>query len=340
MRDDRLLLEVAKLHYEDGLTQAEIADAVGVSRVKVNRLLQAAREAGIVQFLVVPRIQHAYLRGIEDALKEAYNLRDVLLVPGREEILNGTLPQNTRQAIVELLARTAAEYLDRNLTNEDTLCVNWGRVMRSVVDHLRPTRPLPGLTVLPMLGILNVRADAFEANQLAFEIAAAYAADYAYLVAPAIVRNLEQKKVAVQLPLVAETLARIRQCTVAITAIAPADPVHATMVQRGWLKRKEVEALVARGAVGEICSWWFDAAGTEVRDDTCYPIGLGLDGLKRMVAEGKRVIAVVGADRERFAPLRAALLGRIVNVVITDHMTASQLLARAGDAPSRSFARP
>jgi DNA-binding transcriptional regulator LsrR (DeoR family) len=322
------MLEAAQLHYEEGLTQAEIADALGVSRIKVNRLLQAARQTGIVRFLVVPRVEHAYLKAIEDELKAAYGLQDALLVPGRTEILDSTLPVNTREAIVEALAQAAAQYLDRCLTEDDILCVNWGRVMRSVVAHLRPSRPLPGLLVLPMLGLLNVRADAFEANLLASEIADAYAARYAWLVAPALVRNPDQKRVVMELPLVRETLAQIRRSTVAITAIGPADPVHSTMVQRGWLERAEVEDLVARGAIGEVCSWWFDEDGEEVRDERCHPIGLGLQGLKEMVASGRRVIAVVGADRARFEPIRAALVGKIVNVLITDHITARYLLNR------------
>ncbi len=325
---DDLLLEAARLHYEDGLTQAEVADALGLTRVKVNRLLQTARQLGVVQFLVVPRMEHAYLKNIEDDLKAAYGLQDLLLVPGRAEMLDGSLPTNSREAIVETLARAAAQYLDRRLTNEDILCINWGRVMRSVVDHLRPSRPLPGLRVLPMLGILNVRADDFEANLLASEIANAYGGNYAYLVAPAIVRNPADKAVVRGLPLVRETLALLARSTVAITTIAPADPINATMVQRGWLERGEIEELVVRGAIGEICSWWFDASGCEVQDERCYPIGLGLKGLKEMVATGRRVVAVVGADQSRIAPVHAALVGGLVNVLITDHVTARVLLER------------
>jgi DNA-binding transcriptional regulator LsrR (DeoR family) len=328
-----LLLEAAQLHYEDGLTQAEVADALGITRIKVNRLLQAARQIGVVRFLVVPRVEHAYLKGIEDELKAAYRLRDVLLVPGRAEILDGTLATNTREAIVETLAQAAAQYLDRCLTDEDILCVNWGRVMRSVVDHLRPTRPLPGLMVLPMLGTLNVHADTFEANFLAAEIASAYAANHAYLVAPAIVRNPDQKRVVMELPLVREPLEHMSRSTIAITAIGPADPINSTMVQRGWLERAEVESLVEKGAIGEICSWWFDAAGEEVCDERCYPIGLGLKGLKEMVASGRQVIAVVGADRTRIEPVRATLVGGMVNVLITDHITARHLLERRPSGP-------
>jgi deoxyribonucleoside regulator len=328
-RDDALLFEIAKLHFEQELSQGEVAQKLGLSRVKVNRLLQAARDRGIVRVLVVPKLEHAYLRGIEDDLKSAYDLKDVWLIPGREGIITSPLNANTQEAIVERLAHLAAEYLDRQLTDEDVLCINWGRVMRAVVDHLHPSKTLSGLKVLPLLGNLSAQPDSFEANLLAQEVASAYGAEFNWLVAPAIVRNLQQQQVVRELPLVKTTLEQISQVTVAITAIGPANVKHSTVVKRGWLAPDEVQALIDRGAIGEICSWWFDIDGQEIRDDKIYPIGLGLAGLKRMVCEGKKVIAVVGADNQRLEPTYAALTGKIVNILITDHITAQYLIKRA-----------
>ncbi|MEM7030038.1 MAG: sugar-binding domain-containing protein [Chloroflexota bacterium] len=329
MREDGLLFEIAKLHYEEGLSQGEVAQRLGLSRPKVNRLMQTARDKGIIRVLVVPKLGHAYLRGIEDDLKSAYQLKDVLLIPGREGIINGTLNSGTQEALVERLAHTAAGYLDRQLTADDVLCINWGRVMRAVVDHLHPTKTLTNLNVLPLLGNLSSQPDAFEANLLAQEVASAYGATFNWLVAPAIVRNLQQQEVVRALQLVKTVLEQINQATMAITAIGPANTKHSTVVQRGWLKPEEVQALIDQGAIGEICSWWFDSQGNEIRDDNIYPIGLGLAGLKQMVSEDKSVIAVGGADSQRLEPIYVALKSKIVNILITDHITAQYLIKRA-----------
>ena len=56
-------------------------------------------------------------------------------------------------------------------------------------------------------------------------------------------------------------------------------------------------------------------------------IGLGLDGLSEMVERRAKVIAVVGASRERIMPLRVALNSKLVNVLITDHKTAELLIS-------------
>jgi len=329
VREDNLLFEIANMHFEEGLSQGEVAERKGLSRVKINRMLQTARERGIVRVLIVPRVEHAYLKRIEDDLKDAYSLKDVLLIPGREEILHGKLNTNTREAIVERLAYEAARYLDNCLTNQDILCINWGRVMRAVVDHLRPSKTLPELQVLPLLGNLSAQPDTFEANLLAQEIASGYGGGFNWLVTPAIVRNLRQQKVVKELPLVKKTLQLVAQATIAITAIGLADAEYSTVVKRGWLESDEVQAIIDRGAVGEICSWWFGKTGSEIREGKIYPIGLGLAGLKKMVQEQKRVIAVAGADRKRLEPIYAALQGKIINILITDHITAQYLIDRA-----------
>ena len=48
------LVQVARLYYEDGLTQAQVAAKIGVSRPQVSKMLAHAREAGIVHIEIRP----------------------------------------------------------------------------------------------------------------------------------------------------------------------------------------------------------------------------------------------------------------------------------------------
>ncbi|MGQ9622992.1 MAG: MarR family transcriptional regulator [Candidatus Caldatribacteriaceae bacterium] len=56
--DEDLLVRVAWLHYQEGYSQNDIADMLHLSRPKVSRLLDRAREKGIVRFFIK---QHARL---------------------------------------------------------------------------------------------------------------------------------------------------------------------------------------------------------------------------------------------------------------------------------------
>jgi len=327
--DPEELLEVARLHYEEGWSQTRIAQALSYSRPTVARLLRAAEERHIVEKRVVPPLEHGYLKYLEDELRNSFELRDVLLVPGRQEMVTDTLSPNTREAILNSALREAAGYLDRHLHARDVLCLAWGRVIRGIVQHLRPSRLWAELRVVPMLGVLSVRPDWFEANSIVQEIAMAYGTENYYcLPCPAIVRDPAQKEVTARLPLVEATLAMIQKSTFVLTSVAPADAAQSTLVKRALLDQSEVERLIDRGAIGEICAWWFDEEGKPVPDERIYPIGLGLDGLRGITQSGGTVVAVVAADATRLPPLEAALRGRLINTVITDHVSALTLLKR------------
>ncbi len=51
-----LLARVARLHFEFGLTHQETANSLGLSRVKVTRLVKQARESGLVTMVVASNV--------------------------------------------------------------------------------------------------------------------------------------------------------------------------------------------------------------------------------------------------------------------------------------------
>ena len=74
----RLMTKVARLYYEQGLRQAEIADQLDLCQSRVSRLLKQAEKEGIVRITVaVPQGFHAEL---EDRLQVLYGLREAVVV--------------------------------------------------------------------------------------------------------------------------------------------------------------------------------------------------------------------------------------------------------------------
>ena len=88
------LVQAARLYYEDGLTQAQVAAKIGVSRPQVSKMLAHAREAGIVHIEIRPPVA-----GDAELLK---------LLQQRFGIKGGiVLPQAQREALL----RETSEYL-------------------------------------------------------------------------------------------------------------------------------------------------------------------------------------------------------------------------------------
>src|SRR5829696_8120650 len=54
--DEQLRVRVAWLYFMEGLTQADIAGKLGITRLRANRLLGEARESGLVNIQVNARL--------------------------------------------------------------------------------------------------------------------------------------------------------------------------------------------------------------------------------------------------------------------------------------------
>jgi DNA-binding transcriptional regulator LsrR (DeoR family) len=81
------------------------------------------------------------------------------------------------------------------------------------------------------------------------------------------------------------------------------------------------------GAVGEICYWLFGRDGREITTEH-KAIGLGYDGLREIAEDQEReVVLVCGGDKWRIRPLRIALEAGLASVLVSDTVTARQLLA-------------
>lgn len=76
MKDDkRLLIKVCKMYYEEDMTQSQIANATGIYRTTVGRMLKKAREEGIVKITIDDHIGTHY--DLERELEQLLGLKEV-----------------------------------------------------------------------------------------------------------------------------------------------------------------------------------------------------------------------------------------------------------------------
>ena len=110
--------------------------------------------------------------------------------------------------------------------------------------------------------------------------------------------------------------------TLALVGIGATEPSRALASSGNVFSPREIKGLADKGAVGDICLRFFDAAGrqvvTELNDRV---ISVELDQLRAV----RRVVGVAGGRRKTNA-LRGALNGKLVNVLITDLASAERLL--------------
>ncbi len=327
--EDALTFHIALRYYAEGKTAQEVADELRLERSFVSRRLKEARLRGMVHILVTPPVQLQELRGLERRLKAQYPLKEVTVIPGREDVMDEESSAD-KESVLLATCQAAAQWLTDTLKDGDTLAVPWGRVASYVAGQLTPTHSLRNVVAVPIVGVTGVTTHPFEANTIAARIASVLGGQSLLLAAPAVVTPAAYEVVR-ELPLVKRVLDQAQRAQIVITPVTAADPSTSTVVRQGLATPEQVRNAMAQGAIGEIGSfWWFDRGGRQVDVPDARPIGLGLKGLADVVRDDRLVVAVVAASKARVAPLKVALEQELVNVLITDSVTAQELLHEDG----------
>ena len=119
-----ILIEVSRLYYEQRLTQTVIGRRYSLSRSTVSRMLQRARELGIVTITVNHEV--ARNSSMEEALGSAFGLRDVRVLRSGDRS-----PDAIRIGIGQLAARLLRECMEEC----SILGVSYGRSIANTVEQ-------------------------------------------------------------------------------------------------------------------------------------------------------------------------------------------------------------
>lgn len=335
--DDLFLRKIAYMYYEDNLSQEEIAEKISFSRQFVSKALQRAKERGIVKTTIVPDLREGYLRKLSRDARRGLNLDDVVLVAGRppaESSLDGV-----HDDVVSEIATAAAEYLDQILEEEDVLAVSGGRTfMRSVVSHLNPSRQLPKLRVVSMIGFVESRTTAGDANLVAHDIARAYGATHIWYCIPALMPHVPEmppeaiRGLNLSLTVTRDSILLSESANIYMFGLWTPH-TNDEVVMRGILSRNVMDAFETYHPVADINHWVFDEEGRCINQlldpPPFYLTGFPIPQLKQRIAEGAQSILVAGGGSTYVPAIRAVLKAGLANVLVTDHITASQLLPEA-----------
>ena len=305
----KLLYKIAKAYFEEGLTQRQIGMRLGLSRIKVSRLLQQARDERIVQITITPL--PGSKADLERAIEKKYGLLEAVIA---------TPPSYEHNDVVQTLGPAAANYLMRCLQGNEVVGLSWGTTLHEVIEAL-PVRTWPNMTVVQLLGGLGHPEAEIHGTDLARRMAQLFDSKLRLLSAPGVVKSKLVRDALVEDPQIGGTLALGEHADVALLGIGI--PLHGSVVaQSDILNRDEIVQFMNAGAVGDIALRFFDGDGRPmehgVNDRT---IGLSLQQMQRI----PRRIGVAGGDG-KFDVIRGALLGKHINVLVTDDRTADLLL--------------
>ncbi len=307
------LTEVARQYYEQGKTQSEIGRQLNLSRSTVSRMLQRARDAGVVSITIHYDVMRDH--GLEAALKSAFDLREarVLRRQGR-----------SFDAIRSGIGLLGAQLLTESLAGARTLGLSYGRSLAHTVDQVQP-RYCDGLTVAPVIGALGSDNPLIEGIDLTRQLATKLGAKYRYLHAPLLVGDRRARDLFLQEPMVNDVLQIAANADTVLIGIGSLQSQSSGIIWTGYVNRKERDWLHNIGVVGHMCAQFFDVQGRALDIGINQrSISIGLAALRQI----DNVIAVAGTT-DKASAILGALNGGYIDRLVTDDGAARQVLELA-----------
>lgn len=302
--DIEVLMTAAVMYYEQSASQQEIAHRLGVSRPTVSRLLQRARDLGIVRIeIVAPHVDDAAV----DRLRRRLGLRGLYVAPGRsDEADPGPVLSGPFGAALDSAA----------LTSGDVVVASWGRQVYSVGRSIR--RTLPGVVVAPAMGGNASDRPWFQPNEIVRTWARSLGGRAVYLNAPALV-SASLAELLRREPGILEVVRLWDEAKLAVTSVGAWPKPDPSYAAAGF----PVDDPNLAGAVGDVAGWSFTMDGTIVSlQDERVLFGITPEQLRAI----PYVICFAGSVSKARAAIGAARAG-LIGVLVTDATTARAMEA-------------
>jgi len=302
-----LMGRVARMYYELGMTHQEIATALGLSRVRVTRLLAEARAQGIVEITV--HSDEPLFADEQRALRERYGLEQAWLSPSIGD------PEKDARSF----ATVGAEAIESVTDGAAVVALSLSSAVASAVDAFRGG-PHPGTEFVPLGGSTGGRALSSNPHELALRLAARTGGQAFHVPAPLVAATVEAARLALAEPSVRAVLSRAAEADVVLSGVGGMSLGEGLLLPS--LDPEERTELVEKGAVGDLAGRYFDRDARPIDSDLDRRVvSLDLAALRRIP---RRLVIARGPAKVQ--PLMAALGGGLATAVATDVETARVLL--------------
>jgi deoxyribonucleoside regulator len=305
------LVEVARMYYEQDLTQSEIAKALRVSRPLVGRMLSRARELGIVNIEIRSPLQGN--KQLRDLVLKRYGVADALIVPANRSNLELSLRNVVSQAAI---------FAEKTLSRWQILGLGWGSTVSRLVDILGARELGQGRrrSICPLIGPMTSPSIDWHPNELVRRLAERLNAEAVWIHAPAFPGTEENRQRFIETEEWRLVESRWRELDAAIVEIEayPSVPDQATAMRFG-------DMLHERQAVGGMLSYFFDINGNVIEGENDFVVRMPLEFLRRV----EKVLLVCSGNVKPQALIGALRLGLVTHLV-TDDVTASSVLEYEG----------
>ena len=304
----RQLVQVARYYYTEGMTQQQISEKMNISRPNISRMLEQALSSGIVEITIHDPFSQE--NKFINWFKDTFGLMSVSI--------NKTNEAEGPEYNSIILAAALHDELESSIKDNSSIGVMAGLTISSVSRHILPIKQT-GLTFIPLVGGF-VNDAKWQANLNARNFGERLNGKYVQFNAPYIVKSESLYKELQKEPEIQKVLEMGQNVSAAIVGIGQMQR-NATLINTGLLNASELNEIHKHKVVASICTSFLDARGNIVNSSFSNRIvGMNCTQLRKV----PRVIAIA-AGTSKTQAITAALLGKWIDVLITDEVTAKSI---------------
>ena len=302
-----LTVSVAKRYYLDGRSKIQIADEFGLSRFKVARLLDTARETGMVRIEI--RHDGEIDVDLSTRLQERFGLRHSIVVDAHDQ---------DAASLRGHLGRAAAQLLAEIVTPQDVLGLAWARAVSAMA---RALPPLPGTPVVQLTGALSLPDGPDTSVDVVREVASASGGVAHVFYAPFTVPDAATARALRRQPEVARAFAQLPLVTKAVAGVGRWEPGQSTLYD--VLSEDDRTQLHRLGVCADVSGVFLAADGEPIRTELSERmIGISAEEM-RAIPE----VVVIPYGEAKAPAVRAALRSGLVGGIVTHTALARAVLA-------------
>ncbi len=308
-----LRVRAAWLYYMEGLTQEQVAARLGISRIRVLRLLAASREDGTVQIRINARSTRQV--ALARRLEQAFGLDEAVVVPAPED----------EAQLSTLIGHAVGAYLSDEIRDGQAVGIGWGATLQKALLSVS-RRPVAGVKIVSLLGGLT-HSTGVNPSAVAWRLADLYEAECYQITAPVFASDETMRAGLWQHPELRQVRERAPALDLAFVSVGSVT-ADDTIFRLGLLSPEDARSLAEAGAVGDVLCHFVDAAGRVVD----HPINRRVMAIPPAELRAVPKVVLAAGGRRKLAAIRAALAATGARVLVTDEGTAEALSAGAAHA--------
>lgn len=313
--DEKLILRVCELYYNQSLGQSEVAKALNLSRPTVSKMLAKAKEEGIVRIVISDIVGRNHL-DTEHQLEQKYALKTAIVADSFDD----SIRQSSE------LGKATARFLERKLHNNYLVGVSMGGTLHYIAQHVSQDYSFHGLRFVSMVGGVGEVAMEMHSNNIAQSLANAFGGESIPFHAPAMVSRIQTKNELLQEKSIARTLELASNVDIAISGIGAPD-IDSTIIKTGYFSKEMIDDFAAYKICGDICLNFYDTDGNVASyEPNKLVVGVNINNLKN----AQWSVGVAGGIRKADA-IKGALAGGYINALVTDYECAKLLLDNSAE---------